>query len=417
MHDYTNSQMSAKNKSIISYYPDRAPSAVINVRPKFPDIQLTCEEEVQTGISTPLNQVFMVENSIIGIDTVHMKFPIMIPDHLLVIPWEQRTARRNNKSLKVWYIRKHFINGAKIFMKYYPVGYEGKALLVIEISSLPQFIYGDNLKPITDLPEAIEILNDMFDQLLPDIQIDLGDGILEHIDIFYDHFVGEFVYEHLEAISKLYHPRWSRAVYSNQPKHDRNKGNGIIFKCNDYQCVFYNQELKRGAYGLLRQEARLLDTDAITKSTGLSKPTLRGITSNIVFNILKRDLERLGLWKTSISGGNLALDTLMQYYPANKAHRLFYILTVIRDHLMMDKKEIASTLGIGTWTLNRSLKEINEAGITPSLIDRDMLLPPLSLPLPGGEMSEISPKVPSDTELVPSSLAHDQIRLLQRVIK
>ena len=115
---------------------------------------------------------------------------------------------------------------------------------------------------------------------------------------------------------------------------------------------------------------------------------------------------------TNITGSILALVELTKHYPTRKAHHLFYLLSAIRDHPTMDKEELAAYLGIGTWMLNHSLNEIKDAGITPGLIDRDMMLPPLSLPLPTEEVCDLSPKVASDTEVTGSLVTQDEIRLL-----
>ena len=354
----------------------------------------------------------------IGIDTAHLKFQMQLPSELLTKPWLMVASQRKDGSLKIKYWREKYINDARINMVYRPEDYQGRSLLVAEISSLPKLVYGSNIIYLPNIEVGIQAINRVFDEIFPGIGLDAGQGVLERIDFCHDYDVGDYVDDYIEAISRLSYRNWRRDIFLNRSKDSRQvRNNGVSFRSADYEMVFYNKQLESGVFGLLRQESRLKDTDVISAFTGLLVPTLCSITPIMKFNALQRDLERLGLWGTSITGGNLALVELMKHFPARKAHRLFYILSVIRDHPMMDQKEIASYLGIGTWMLNQSLSEIKDAGITPGLIDRDMMLPPLYLPSPRAEVNEISPKVASDTAIDDSLVTTDEISLTNQVIK
>jgi hypothetical protein len=327
-------------------------------------------------------------------------------------------TQRIDGSLKIKFWREKYINGARINMVYRPEDYQGRSLLVVEISSIPKLVYGSNIIYLPNIEEGIQAINGVFEEIFPGIGLDAGLGVLERVDFCHDYYVGEYINDYIEAISRLFYRNWRRDIFLNQSKVGRQeRNNGVSFRSADYEMVFYNKQLESGVFGLLRQESRFEDTDVISTSTGLLVPTLRSITPIMVFNVLQRDLERLGLWGTSITGDNLALNELMKHYPARKAHRLFYLLSVSRGHPMMDKKELAPYLGIRMWMLNQYLKEIIEAGITPGLIDRDMMLPPLSLPLPTEEVCDLSPKVASDTAIGNSLVTTDEICLSNQVIK
>jgi hypothetical protein len=419
MNDYTSTpkrnnciKLSEDNPGIINPSPE-------DYLPEGSKPDLACEKFNFPSVYTLSRLILNIGNTRIGIDTAHLKFPIEISDDLLISPWKRRTLEREDKSLKIWYTRRHYINGAKIFMKYFPMDYDGKPLLVIEISSITRLLYTDNTIPINDMEEAIDTLNEIFGLLLPGLQIDIGDGILERVDFFYDHFTGDQLYFYLEAISQLSHRNWHRELFTNRSKHFKDRCNGVGFWCTDRDWVFYNKELECGKYGLLRQESRMRDTDAITRAIGLSRPTLRGITPEIVYSVLRRDLEQLGLWGTSISGGNLALALLKVAYPkGGKAQRLYRILEVIQDNRMKDKKEIALELGIGVQQYNRSIADIEVAGVTPGFIDQEIVLPPLTLPGAEEEANcKIIPKDASDTEIDNSLVTQDEIRLLKGVIE
>ncbi len=335
----------------------------------------------------------------IGIDTVHIKFPMTIPDDLLCYPWKKGTIERDDCSVKKTYRQTIYSNGVKLHMKYLPVDYQGKALLVIEISSIARLLFGNNTTPIYDMGQAILGLNEIFGELLPGLRLDIGSGILEHIDFFRDYFVGDCVDYCIEAISQTYYRGRSRDVFTNRPNRWGERANGASFKSSENESVYYSLGEKRGTYGYLRQETRLKDTNVIEKAVGRSNPTLRGNTAEIAFKLLKRDQVRLKLWGTSITGGNCAHEKLRQYYPAKVAYHLYSVLKAIHEHPYMDKKEIAAYLGIGTQQFNRLIDKIAKAGVTPGLIDREIMLPPLELAVPDGRECKKVPILPSDTEI------------------
>jgi len=351
------------------------------------------------------------------IDTCHLKFPIELPNRMLGLPWTKRTSQRVDRSIKVWYLRVEHFNSARIRMVYFPMSFDGKPLLVIQISSIPKLINGSNIIHLHSVEETIEPVNALLAQILMGTNIDIGSGVLERIDFYHDYLVGDLIAEYILAISQLSYPHRTRCIFQNPSgSKTRRTDNGVWFKSNGAICKFYDKGLESGdmrAYGFLRHECELRDTDKIASATGLLVPTLREINPLIVFNVLKRDLVRLGLWQSNITGENSSLEMLLLRYKPRQAKRLSNIIRDIHDHPGMSKAELAIRLGIHVQALNKSLREIKDAGIAVGTVEGEIILPPLELRMDEDREYEIVTKGASDTEMPISLVTPDEIRLLK----
>lgn len=357
----------------------------------------------------------------ICVDTVHLKYFIEIPHHLLDLPWVQVITRKKDGNWKYSYYRTKHINGAEIFMQYFLVGYDERPLLVIQISSIPKLLNGSNFIPIHNLEEAIEKMNVIFTSILPEVEIDIGEGIFERVDFFHDYYVANHRYDYINAFSQLTYSHRSRCTYLNPSTRNKvNKDNGVWFKSRDAICKFYDKGLESGdwiADGYIRHECELLDTDEIALATGLQFPTLRRITPQIVYKVLKRDLVRLGLWKANIVGQESSHELLKKVYNDRQAKHLANILRDIHDHPGMSNEELAHLNGIHIHALNKSLRQIRTAGIARGIIDGAEILPPLELIMNEDWEGGIVTKTPSDTEILQSLVIRDEIKILNEVIK
>lgn len=353
------------------------------------------------------------------IDTCHLKFQIQIPGEMLVSPWRLVASQRTDGTLKVRYWREHYFNGAKIRLVYYQEDYMHRPLLVIEISSIPKLIYGNNIIHLHSVEVAIEAVNAILTQTLMGTNIDIGSGVLERIDIYHDYLVGDLIAGYIQAISQLSYPHRTRCSFQNPSgSKTRRTDNGVWFKSKDAICKFYNKWLESGdmrAYGFLRHECELRDTDKIANATGLLVPTLREINPLIAFNVLKRDLVRLGLWQSNITGENSSLEMLLLRYKPRQAKRLSNILRDIHNHPIMGKAELSKELGIQIPALNKSFREIKAAGITIGSVDSEIILPPLELCTNVESKYEIVTKGASDTDIPISLGIPDEIRLLRQM--
>jgi hypothetical protein len=267
-------------------------------------------------------------------------------------------------------------NGASFSAVYHPPHpiYKDKPWLGIQVS-IPAVVFGKNIEMITDISqidEAILRVNKFTSELnwLP--EIDFGAGPLYRLDSVYNHQVGEYVEDYIQAFSNLECPTRQTIHYLHS---------GVLFKGGVISTTMYSKHLKSKsplAKGILRQETKIITPDYIEQKTGLHRPTLRDLTIPGLAKILQQDLVRLRLNDVSLHGRSNAQHILTNKYKYNLALTLYGYL-INRQSMSMEEM-IAQ--GGNPRTLRNYEKLIHDAGLSIALVEDGITLPPLEIILP-----------------------------------
>lgn len=306
------------------------------------------------------------------LDTVRLKFPIS-PTKEQLSNWQRHTRTLPTGAISEKYVYNPTVTDDNVMVKftYYPVAYDAEPMLILE-TSLPKLIFGNNFQMIQSIDGAVKIGN-MLLETIPHIPtLDLAEGILIRLDMCYNHQVGDSVADYINAIGHLNYP------------HRRTKfhlGEGAEFRSKHKTLKFYDKEREAGtpdAYGILRQEATIMQGKNIQKMTGIKKPKLPFITPHFVKEQMTADLERLRLLNNSIANRDTALEHLCTEYGSEAG---IYYFGLLMTKLDKSKKRIADETEMHPRSLDRRLKKIVDSGIPLTLTDRDAPLPPLEIDL------------------------------------
>ena len=324
------------------------------------------------------------------LDTIRVKYPISpTPEQLK--NWTKRISINSMGGIRETYMYNPKITDDNVMVKYtyYPIGYDSKPLFTLEVS-LPKMIYGTNFRMIGSIDETINISNVLLSDV-PHVPIlDLAEGLLIRLDICYNHQVGDLVDDYIIAIGNLDYPH-------RRTKHHRYEG--AEFRSKHKTTKFYNKQTEIGtpdAYGILRQETTILRGQNVQKLLGTKKPTLLDITPELVKNQLEDDLKKLRLLDNVITNQDTALKMLCDKYGSDAG---IYYFGVLVSRLTKSKKRIANETKMHPRSLDRRLRNIVDAGIAPTLTDREEPLPPLNINFNHYQSS------PSKSHFVPSSQA------------
>jgi hypothetical protein len=306
------------------------------------------------------------------LDTVRLKFPIS-PNQEQLDSWVHKTTSTENGGIRDYFLYNPKITPNEVMLKYtyYPLGYDCKPLLTLELS-LPKLIYGNNNQMLLSINTSIKIANESL-AIVPHAPIlDLAEGVLIRLDMCYNHQVGELVDDYIKAFGNLDYPH-RRTKY--------HRYEGVEFKAKHITTKFYNKQHENGAaeaFGILRQETTILKGKAIQKLLGEKKPTLLDVTRDFVINYLNDDLNNLGLLNNSIGTHDTSLRTLINSY--GDLAGVYYSNL---QSLKMDKsrKQLAQHTKTHPRSLDRRLRKIIDAGIPLTLTDREEPLPPLVIDL------------------------------------
>jgi len=262
-------------------------------------------------------------------------------------------------------------NGVRVDFTYYPANQQyPKPYLGILVSSLAKVLFNNNIQMINEpwqVEEAIKRMNIFLQEtgLIP--PLDFGNGILSRLDVCWNHQVGEYVADYLQAIGKLSYPQRERIIYEG----------GVLFKSRGISTTYYDsysRNRKLSAVGYLRQEIRFPDPDYIVNRIGIHNPTLRDVSFEWTARELELDLHRLHLNETVICDRDLASKLLIDKYGGKMGTKLYgYVV----NRQSMDRDQILAK-DIGKGTIRRWERLIREAGVSMALMDK-VALPSLHI--------------------------------------
>ena len=306
------------------------------------------------------------------LDTIRVKYPIS-PDPEQLRYWIRKTTTTQTRGVKETYIYNPKITEGEVSLRYtyYPLGYDCKPLLALELS-LPKLLYGNNYQMLINIDGTIKKANELLARVPHAPILDLAEGILIRLDMCYNHQVGDAVEDYVKAIGNLDYPH-RRTKY--------HRYEGVQFKAKHITTKFYNKYKETGsqeAFGILRQEATLLEPKDIQKFLDKRRPTLLDVHRDLVADYLKNDLRKLSLLDNSIATRDTALKMLCD---AHGEMAGFYYYGLLVSKTEKSRKGIASETHTHPRSLDRKLRKIVDTGIPLTLTDREEPLPPLLIHL------------------------------------
>lgn len=304
------------------------------------------------------------------LDTIRVKYPIA-PTPEQLIHWTKRISINPGRGMKETYIYNPKITGDGVMVKYtyYPLGYDNKPLLTLEVS-LPKLIHGNNFLIIGSIDGTVKLANELL-KLVPHTPIlDLAEGILIRLDICYNHQVGELVDDYIIAFGHLDYPH-RRTKYH---KHE-----GVEYRSKHITTKFYNKQLEAGtpdAFGILRQEITILKGKNIQKWLGTKQPRLEDVTPELLVQQLEQELHRLKILGNVIANQDTALKMLCEEYGSEAG---LYYFGLLISKTSKSKRRITNESQMHPRSLDRKLRKIVDSGIALTLTDNSEPLPPLTI--------------------------------------
>jgi hypothetical protein len=274
-----------------------------------------------------------------------------------------------NKYNKVGYLD----NNAALSCIYYPSNPRyTKPRLSIQ-ASLPKVLYGNNIEEITTEDEIIEAIGRVNNYIggvkwLP--EIDFGAGRVWRIDPVYNHQVGQYVPEFIKALSLLWYPQRKTQPYLYE---------GVQFYSRSAITKFYDKQKESKsskAIGILRHETEMNHGFYIKRINDQQSLTLREVTFPFLKKILRDDLEKLRLLHTTIVDKSTAQVLLIDKYGYRYGNTLFGHLQLRQN---ITREQLLLQAGISARTIREYDKHIMDAGISLSLADDHLALPPLEI--------------------------------------
>ena len=305
------------------------------------------------------------------IDTVCLNFPVRLAKDDLS-SWGMTRKRCRTGFIVSHDFSVMLVNGAKISYLYFP--YIENGLLKVEFS-FPTVILGSNVHMIFNIEPAVAQANKMLPNVPGVPALDLWEGIIFRLDVYYDHQVDDLQSYYVKALQDLKYPYRKTLPYTNE---------GVQYKNGRATTKFYNKEQERNdigdlvgasfAHGLLRQETTCRKI-AVRKLTGNKKPTLRDITIDMLLDALENDLQKLNLLGCSIGTVDTTLVTLTQHCGEVEGIFLYGWLLAKMKHPSKEALEAASMAH--PMTIQRRLMKIIEAGVPLTITSSEKPLPPL----------------------------------------
>lgn len=293
------------------------------------------------------------------IDTVTLSFQEN-PTEKQLRSWVAHHMKFPNKPTIEEYFQTTSLNNVWIRLTYYPQNPKYiKPNLLVQLS-IPKLLFGNNVEMVTDysqIKEAISMFNDHIAHLKWMPEIDLAMGRLYRVDAAYNHAVGEYVPDYLQALFQLSYP--GRQTINHKDK-------GVYFRSGGkYQTVsakFYDkfkESHEPQAEGILRQESTIIKTYYVERSMKMESPTLSDIRLPYLLSLLNKDLNNLHLNDTTIYNQSDSYRTLIDVYGFKTGNALYGYL-MARQHLGIER---INELAISERTIQRYSKMIAEAGV------------------------------------------------------
>lgn len=124
------------------------------------------------------------------LDTIRVKYPIP-PDQEQLQYWIHKTTTTATGGIRESYLYNPKVVDDEVSLRYtfYPFGYDNNPLLTLELS-LPKLLYGNNYT----MPGSIDGTNKLANMLFANVPhapiLDLVEGILIRLDMYYNHQAG-----------------------------------------------------------------------------------------------------------------------------------------------------------------------------------------------------------------------------------
>ncbi len=342
------------------------------------------------------------------IDSVRLKFDVQPTDDHFRAGWEQKgTTYLASGDIESFFV----YNPDKIYRiplkaTYRPIDWQGNPLFWIELS-LPRVLYGYNWPMIPDIPTAIAALDALFHDCpaLPYIPT-AADGQLMRIDACYNYFVGDALPHYLRALNTLEYPRRQTVPFM---------GTGVEYRSVSSKTKYYDkfQEAKHHRLprevspppGTLRHESNYNKTDTTAAALRAPKPVRLGdLAREPVLDILRRDMQHLGIFNCRFATRDSSLRQLGLYYKPAKVMKIYGALCANQER---DKQTIAHEADLSRHTVNRYFREAAQAGLARALADIEDL-PPLEIAWPP------DPRFTPPGRLIPHKRAESVVDLIAK---
>jgi hypothetical protein len=308
-----------------------------------------------------------------GIDTIKLGFPIdTFPGRL--DGWNysyfpSKDGRSWEKSFKTIQMPSRY-KLSVIFYAQNVTATVKEPSLSIEFS-FPKVLNGNNIFPILDFDETLELISRELLLVPPVPLINLSKGLIQRIDIFKNHQVDSLVPYYVDAISHLNYPQRDTIYYQNTE---------VLFKADCGSSKYYDKQHEcklHQAYGILRQEVTFRDRGRLEKMTGLHLPTIQLFTQECNKLILNNDLNKLYLDQNVIANREFAHEIFVKRYGGKEGE---YLMNLLIDRQTLSKKQVMEKYGYkDRSTINKAEKQITKAGISMALTNRKLPLPPLGI--------------------------------------
>jgi len=320
------------------------------------------------------------------IDTVKLKYNVTVPEEKLLL-WDCKATLTGGLVKYEKYVANIVLNPKvpsalrkSIKATYYAHDYSDKPHLAIELS-VPKIVFGNNYQMVFNLKEAAEIIDKCFKDinLFPPLPT-CRKATLGRLDACYNYQVGDNLYHYIKALSRLEYPHRRAADFKYQ---------GVQFKSKHKTAKFYDKGVEtrmKEAKGLLRQEATIMKTKNIQKIFKDKKPIFGNLSIEILKNILESDQKALKLTDTDILSADKTLEKIIDLYPNQKT--AFEVFGIYTARNIRGKKYLANSLGTSSQKISRRLRQLNKAGIAPTITEEVEFLPPLVIDIERSEMNQ-----------------------------
>jgi len=303
------------------------------------------------------------------IDTIRLSFGITLNSAQLKL-WDKRIESRGPMILRKFiYNTEAGENRVPIKCTYYPKFFNGEPSLLIEFS-LARAVNGTNIPMFFDIERAINTANNLISGIPALPKIDISQGVLSRLDIFYNHQVDKYATDYISFLSGLEYPHRKTIIYLHET---------VTFDSDKIRTLFYDkfkESNSESARGILRQEIQITGEKKIAEVLGVKQPFLNNLSKEILANPLRKDLIRLNLTEKHPQGmvaAGLKLVEESGHYAG-----LYYLgLLILRP--LVSKKALADLTKCHSRSLNNRIKAIVKAGITPNYLMKIEELPPLKI--------------------------------------
>lgn len=341
------------------------------------------------------------------IDTLILHFFIDIPSIKKSPNWLYCSGTKHRKQIFSYYTHSIRFLQSKINFKYFPKCRNSTSpLLVVEFSSIPKLLIGNNHEMILDMSLILQAATAFIQSVDCLENIDAADGLLERVDFCINFQVGDKVENYLHALSKLtcnsrkvswfVNPR--KLPYALDNKVEGSTCNGVLAACISKSTSWYDKYkecLNNDAKGILRMETRVKGNRIIGETIGVKKPILRDITLEISKKVLSDELDFLGVSGDFLSEQN-TLEELIQRFGGKEGIHLCGPLQALNLYPGKSVDELSEIFKVAKGTIYSWKAALKRKGISLEISPSHVVLPRLPVDF-SAEFSKNHKKFLSDT--------------------